>query len=257
MTRKARQRDQKPGWMLVLSLALHLVIFFIFTNTALLRAPVQEAPLYYVDLSYLPTTEPVTGTPAAPAPPVAPAPTPLPAPPPPAAAKPVMTMPDKATVTPKPKTPPTAAPQSGSPDQEAKDFADRLNRLERNTEAKHQAAALANLQKKAAAAKAGSPPGTVAGSGSDYGAYIQSRLRDALSSTIVYRSSQPETAVHLYIDKRGKLLRYVVEKPSADKLFNDSVIRAIEKAKVNFPPTPGGNDFDKLFVFSPQEVSKK
>lgn len=257
MTRNARQRDQKPGWMLVISLALHLIMFFIFTNTALLRAPVQEAPLCYVDLVALPTTEPASGAAAAPSPPVTPASAPLPATPPPAAVKPVMTIPGKATATPKPKTPPTAAPQSDSPDQEAREFADRLKRLERSAEAQHQAAALANLQKKAAAAKAGGSPGTTAGTGSDYGAYIQSRLRDALSSTIVYRSSQPEAAVHLYIDKRGKLLRYVMEKPSADKLFNDSVIRAIEKAKVNFPPTPGGNDFDKLFVFSPQEVSKK
>lgn len=257
MTRNARQRDLKPGWMLVTSLALHLVMFFIFTNAAMLRAPLQEAPLCYVDLTYLPTTEPATGAAPAPSSPVAPAPAPLPATPPPAAAKPVMAMPGKTTVVPSPKTPPPAAPQSGSPDQEARDFAERLKRLERSAEAQHQAAALANLQKKAAGAKAGSPPGSVAATGSDYGAYIQSRLRDALGSTIVYRSSQPEAAVHLYIDKRGKLLRYVMEKPSADKLFNDSVMRAIEKAKVNFPPTPGGNDFDKLFVFSPQEVSKK
>jgi hypothetical protein len=62
--------------------------------------------------------------------------------------------------------------------------------------------------------------------------------------------------VHLYIDKKGKLVRYVMERPSADKLFNDSVIRTIEKAKANFPPTPSGGSFDKLFVFSPQEVTK-
>jgi hypothetical protein len=53
------------------------------------------------------------------------------------------------------------------------------------------------------------------------------------------------------------MIRYVVEKSSNDKLFNDSVIRTIEKAKADFTPTPAASGFDKLFVFSPKEVSNK
>jgi colicin import membrane protein len=77
-----------------------------------------------------------------------------------------------------------------------------------------------------------------------------------LSATIVYqRGRNPEAAVHLYIDRTGRLIKYDMIRPSADKLFNSSVIRAIEKAKADFPPVPSGTGFDKLYVFSPQEVS--
>lgn len=132
-----------------------------------------------------------------------------------------------------------------------------MSRLEHNAEARHQSAAVEALQKKASATRQGPLAATGVNTGSDYAAYIQSRLKDALATTMVYRSKSPEAAVRIYIDKRGKLLRYIMEKPSSDKLFNDSVIRTIEKAKVAFPPTPGGTDFDKLYVFSPQEVSKR
>jgi colicin import membrane protein len=143
-------------------------------------------------------------------------------------------------------------------EQEARAFNERMSRIERSVEGKHQAAALESLQRKVATrSRAGAPSGSGATPGYDYAAYIQSRLKDALATTMVYRSRSPEASVQIYIDKRGKLLRYVMIKPSSDKLFNDSVIRTIEKAKADFPPTPTGTDFDKLYVFSPQEVSKK
>jgi colicin import membrane protein len=142
--------------------------------------------------------------------------------------------------------------------QEAREFSERMSRLEHSVEGRHEAAALESLQKRAAAkGRAGGPTGSGTTPGYDYAAYVQSRLKDALATTMVYRSKQPEASVQIYIDKRGKLLRYVMVKPSSDKLFNDSVIRTIEKAKADFPPTPTGADFDKLYVFSPQEVSKK
>lgn len=248
-----RQCDQKPGWMLLISLFLHLVIIAVFSRAQLFTADLHEAPAYYVDLISLPTAEPEAGTPQ-PAPtqaPPAPSPAPPSTPPTPAMTQPVRT--------------PAAQPQKSSPsapapdsNQEAREFNERLNRLEYNTEAKRQAAVLESLQKKAATkSRSGAPSGSGTTPGYDYGAYIQSRLKDALASTIVYRSKQPEAAVHLYIDRNGKLLRYVMVKPSPDKLFNDSVIRTIEKAKSGFPVTPNGADFDKLYLFSPQEVNKK
>jgi colicin import membrane protein len=132
-----------------------------------------------------------------------------------------------------------------------------MNRIEHNADARHQSEALKALQKKAAEQK--TVGGTTAAGkdqGVDYGAYIQSRLKDALTDTMVYRSKAPEAAVHIYLDKNGKIARIVMIRPSGDKLFNDSVLRAIEKAKVNFPPTPNGAAYDKLFLFSPQEVTK-
>ncbi|HZV81551.1 MAG TPA: TonB C-terminal domain-containing protein [Geobacteraceae bacterium] len=240
--------------MFILSLLLHLVIIFVCTRAELFRAELHEATPYYVDIVSLPVIEPASGV--APTPPK-PA-TSLPAAPPPASApsRPAMSLPAKSATA--QKHTPASQPASDSSGQEAREFNERLNRLERAAEARHQAAALESLQKKAAVnAKPGAPSATGASPGYDYAAYIQSRLRDALASTMVYRSKQPEAFVHLYIDKKGKLLRYVMEKPSSDKLFNDSVMRTIEKAKAYFPPNPAGTDFDKLYAFSPQEVSKK
>ena len=48
-----------------------------------------------------------------------------------------------------------------------------------------------------------------------------------------------------------------MERSSRDPLFNDAVMRAIEKAKGSFPPPPDGKEFEKLFVFSPDEVTKR
>jgi len=251
-----RQCDLKPGWMLLVSLLLHLVIIAAFSKAQLFTADLHEAPAYYVDLISLPTVEPEAGTPQ---------PAPTQTPPAPSTAAPP-TLPTAKPATPAmtlPAKPPAAHPQKPSapaPDsnQEAREFNERLNRLEYNTEAKRQAAVLESLQKKAASkSRSGAPSGSGTTPGYDYGAFIQSRLKDALASTIVYRSKQPEAAVHLYIDRNGKLLRYVMVKPSPDKLFNDSVIRTIEKAKSSFPVTPNGADFDKLYLFSPQEVNKK
>lgn len=260
MTLPASHRDQKPGWMLVLSLLLHLVIIFIFSRAQLFRADLQEAPAYYVDLISLPTADPAPGTPpsASTPPPAAPLTAPSTVTPPPSAAKPAMSVPLKTPSAPAQKSSPATPSTEDASSQEAREFNERLRRLEHSSEARHQAAALESLQKKAATtAKGGGPSSTGTTPGSDYAAYIQSRLKDALATTMVYRSTQPEAAVHLYIDKKGKLLRYVMIRPSTDKLFNDSVMRTIEKAKATFPPTPSGADFDKLYVFSPQEVNRK
>lgn len=260
MIRKAGQSDQKPGWMLILSLLLHMVIILLYSRAGLIKYELHETTPYYVDIVSLPVAEPAAGT-ALSVPLPAPATrAPAPAYPPPATppSGPAMALPSKSAAATTQNSPATAQSAPPDSDREAREFRERLSRLEHRVEAKHQAAALESLQKKAATnARAGAPAASGATPGYDYAAYIQSRLKDALATTIVYSSKQPETYVHIYIDKRGKLLRYVVEKASGDKLFNDSVIRAIEKAKSNFPPTTGGSDFDKLYVFSPQEVSKK
>jgi colicin import membrane protein len=258
MIPSADRRDQSPGWLFILSLALHILALFICSNTSLFRPTLREVTPYYVDIVSLPAIDATSSEPEGQQAVSSPTPAPASSPKTPAVlpktpVAPAMTVPVKSP----PRQVPPAAPSPGSEEQEAKEFAERMSRLEHRSEAKHQAAALESIQKKAADQKRSSAGGGAAkGTGSDYGAYVQSRLKDALGSTIVYRSQNPEAAVHLYIDKRGKLIKYVVLRPSPDKLFNDSVIRTIEKAKSNFPPNPAGADFDKLFVFSPQEVSK-
>jgi colicin import membrane protein len=249
MIRKALNRDPNPGGMILISLGIHLAVAFVCSRTAIFKPVLHETKAYYVDIVSLPTLEPAAASPQPSSAPAAAAPAAIPPPP---AAKPAMALPAK-TSAPTRTSPPAAQPQD-TREQESREFAQRLNRLERNSEAQHQAEALAALQKKAADKKGQGGPATATGDkGVDYGAYIQSRLRDALATTMVYRSKAPEAAVRIYIDKNGRVIRAVMERPSADKLFNDSVMRTIEKAKVNFPPTPTGTGFDKLFVFSPLE----
>ena len=255
MIPRALQRDRAAGWTFIFSLSIHLMVIFIFTNKDLFRPALHESVPYYVDIVSLPAPDPAsTGS--------EPAPSPLPsaAKQPPAAQEPVtqkpaMAIPEKQLPT-KPAVPSASADQERR-DQEAREFSERMSRLEHGSDARHKAEALATLQKRAAEKRAtGGSPASGIDKGSDYGAYIQSRLQDVLSSTIVFRSQKPEAAVHLYIDKTGKLIRYVMTRPSADKLFNNSIIRTIEKAKTDFPPVPSGASFDKLYVFSPQEVKK-
>jgi len=250
MIKRARHRDPQPERMILLSIVLHLAVVIVFNHAGIFKPLLHEAVPYYVDIVSLPALDPAPGIPET-----------LPAPAP-AAAEP-LTPSVKSAITPPAKTSvpaasvPVAAPVKEDRGQEAKEFAQKMSRLEYNAEAKRQAEVLTSLQKKAAEKK-GAGGATASGSdkGSDYGAYIQSRLKDALATTMVYRSKAPEASVRLYIDSKGKLVRYVMERPSADKLFNDSVIRTIEKAKVNFPPPPTATGFDKLYVFSPQEVTK-
>jgi colicin import membrane protein len=252
MIPRALQHDKTAGWSFILSLTIHLLTILIFNSAHLFRPVLHEAAPYYVDIVSLPSLDPA---PAGSESPSAPSPLPTAAQQPLPALKPAMALPVKPTPA-KPAAPSPVADQADR-EQEAREFTERMSRLERTSDAKHQADALASLQKKAAEKKtAGGSTLPGSNKGSDYGAYIQSRLKDALESTIVFRGQKPETAVHLYIDKTGKLIRYVMTRPSSDKLFNDSVIRAIEKAKADFPPVPSGAGFDKLYVFSPEEVKK-
>lgn len=256
MTLKERCQEANFSRMILLSVALHLLAFFIVNNSFFFRAKLHEATPYYVDVISLPSLSPAppsSGDEAAPnTPPAVPV-----APPPPKASPPSApaAMPLPVKQSPTVQQPSQEQLLREQREQEAKNFLERMGRLERGAEAKRQAEALAALQKKAAQQKKGGAPASSGpDSGSDYGAYIQSRLKDALAENIVYRSQKPEAAVHLYIDKNGKLIKYVMTQSSGDKLFNSAVIRTIEKARSSFPPVPTGLPFDKLFVFSPQEV---
>lgn len=248
----ALQRDRTAGWTFILSLSIHLLVILLFSNTDLFRSALHEAAPYYVDIVSLPAPDPApaSGSPVAALPPL-----PSAVKPPPPAQKPAMSLPVKQLPT-KPAAPAAVVDQERR-NQEAREFSERMSRLEYGSDARHKAEALASLQKRAAEKRRpGGSPASGLDKGADYGAYIQSRLQDALSNTIVFRSQRPEAAVHIYIDKSGKLIKYVMTRPSADKLFNNSVIRTIEKAKTDFPPVPTGANFDKLYVFSPKEVKK-
>ncbi|MRR56325.1 MAG: TonB C-terminal domain-containing protein, partial [Deltaproteobacteria bacterium] len=140
-----------------------------------------------------------------------------------------------------------------------KEFRERFARLEKKVEGQQTESAIDRLRAKVAAGsgRTGMPGGTGTESGSDYGSYIQSRLRDAFEKTITSSGSNPMVVVRLTIDRQGKVIGYRIERSSGDKVFEDSVSRAVNLAEENFPPPPGRKEFQQGFIFKPEGVGKK
>ena len=127
------------------------------------------------------------------------------APPPPAS--PVMTSPAAPTKVMPGKKPSTA------PVAESAAFQERMAKLEGKVDAQRQAAAFEALRKKVAArGKVGMPRGTGTEAGSDYTAYLHSRLKDAFRETISFQSKNPFVMVRLTIDGDGRIIRTRFEK---------------------------------------------
>ena len=262
MTRRQQKRKEQPsnglGGMLALSLAIHLVFFFGATKLDLFRNDIQVEQTIYVDVLNLPVESPQAGSPSgtvkgpteAGKPPV-----PVPLPPP---APREMKLPKAKLATGKPPS----SRRKAAPQESAQEYEARLAALERTAEARHQEASVAEIQNRIAArgkgnAPAGMPGGTGSQSGSDYAAYIQSRLRDSFTVTIAWQTKKPLVAVRLLIDAKGTLTSYKIEKSTGDVVFEDAVYRAVQLAKKNFPPPPGGKEFSYGFVFKPEGVDKK
>lgn len=254
MSHRLQTTSRGFGASLTFSFVMHLALFFIVTYSGLLLAPrLQEAPVYYVDVVNLPVAHPRMGSPA-----VAGSQTgavPLPPAPPEA-----MQLPAKPT----PKTPAgTAAaktPAKATPEETSREFEERLRQLEKNAEARHQAAALEALKNRAAGTgrgTAGMPTGTGKEAGSDYASYLHSRLQDVFRTTITYQSKNPLVVVRLTIARNGRLLRYRIERSSGDRIFEASVVDTITKAEKTFPPPPNGAEFEQGFMFRPQGIGKQ
>lgn len=252
--------------MLALSLALHLVFFFGASRLALFRNDLpQTSQAIYVDVVNLPVASPQAGSPsggtrgeAGGAPPVPVAP-PTPAPP-------AMKLPAGHTAPARPARPSAKAPAAKAPPaagsgESARQYEERLAALERNAEVRHQEAALADIRNRIGARTGGGPAGMPGGTGtqagSDYAAYLQSRLRDSFELTIAWQTKKPYVAVRLTVDARGNLTSYKIEKSSGDVVFEDAVVKAIQLARKNFPPPPGGKEFSYGYVFKPEGVDKK
>lgn len=237
------------------SLALHLAFFIAATKLHLFVGQhLAEESVYYVDVVTLPVANPQSGSPVEAAAPASPSPLPAA---------------DEAMKAPKPSAAKSPAKPAASveanknsqrneqanPNQE---FQERLSRLEQEVESRHKAAALDALRKKASGSNkgpVGMPGGKGTEAGSSYASYIQSRLIDAFKSTIAYQSKNPSVQIRLTIDRAGRITGYRIERSSGDKLFEDAVSLAVNKAGKNFPPPPGGGDFEQGFIFRPQGVN--
>lgn len=251
MSRTRQPRDTGLGWGVAASCVVHAsVAAFVLLHHFSSPAPL-EAPVYYVDVVNLPVAAPQAGSPVTGGspPPAAPSPPPKPA---------EMALPQKRTPT-KAATP----KKSSSKESDAgKAFEERMDKLQRAIDERRQEAALDSLRRKTAGSgrqpeRVGTPGGTGKEAGSDYASYIQSRLTDAFQSTIAHQSKAPEVVVKLTIDAGGHIARKRIERSSGDKIFEESVYKAIARAEKTFVPPPGGREFDYGFIFRPQGVGKK
>ena len=133
-----------------------------------------------------------------------------------------------------------------------------MAKLESAAEARQEEAAMARLREKVKSQGSGTCRHAGRGgqeAGSDYTAYIQSRLKDAFQKTISYSSQNPEMAVRIFIDTDGKLSRKKAERSSGDRAFEISVFRAIDVASEKFTPPPSRKVFEGVFVFKREGIS--
>lgn len=251
MSRKSAS-ESGIGSFLMVSAVMHVAVFLLalwWTRLFPFQMSLQET--YYVDVVNLPVASPRAGSPtqqgeSAEAPPPPPLPAPsgamaLPAPPKPASRVPAPAARDKVT---------GAA--------ESDEFAERMAKLASKAESREQDAAIERLRRKVTAGgsgRSGMPSATGSEAGSDYAAYLQSRLKDAFRDTISYTSKQPEVLVRLVVSADGRISRKKIEKSSGDRAFELAVLRAVDLASEKFPPPPGRKPFEAVFVFRPQGIS--
>jgi colicin import membrane protein len=244
-----KRRDPWFGWMLLSSLALHLTCYVLLVKFHFYSLPLTEGPVYYVDVVNLPVANPRAGTPS----------TSGSAPPLPAQEEMAVPAPSPQKAVAKLKTPAGKKPAASA--ETARQFEERLAKIEQEVAAKHTMAALEALKKKVAGSGKGGQTGIPGGkgleAGSDYAGYIRSRLTDAFRTTIAFQTKNPEVMVRLTIDRNGKVAGLKLERSSNDRIFEDAVINAIVKAEQTFVPPPAGGKFEYRFKFAPEGVIKK
>ena len=244
--------DTGLGVSFIISTVIHLAVFLLMLWLSRFTPPMALQQTYYVDIVNLPVASPRVGSPTQKGNDAEQAPPPV------KATEGPMTMP--APPKPRATAKETKAAVKGEDAASASEaFAEKLAKLERKAEAQHEEAALQALQKKvksSGSGRSGMPTGSGKEAGSDYTAYIQSRLKDAFRETISYSSKNPELVVRLFIDTDGKISRRKVERSSGDRAFEISVLRAIEMASAKFTPPPNHKVYEGVFVFKPQGISQ-
>ena len=247
------RRYPGPGGMFALSFVCHLAVLslIIWSNAASVFQPAEE-PVTYVDMVTLPVASPQAGTPA-PAEEKAQSAPAAPAQVPPAA--PAMALPaakPAAKLTPPAKK---KAEKTPAPVEDGREFNERLEKIERMAEDKRQAEVLARLKK--GGGKVGMPGAKGTQAGSDYSAYIQSRVQDAINKVAAPQPKSPTVIATITIGPDGRIIDYHREKSSGDPLFDDAVDSAVAIAGKSFKPPPSGRQFIGKFRFKPEGVGKR
>ena len=244
--------DTGMGVSCIVSTVIHLAVFLLLVWWGKLfpaNMVIQET--YYVDVVNLPVADPRAGNPVQKGN-EAEISSPLPAVP----AK-VMSLPEKAkqgATSAKPDTKTAKRPDANA--DAALD--EQIDKIARSAEARREEAVIDRLRSKlknTGSGRSGMPSAGGTEQGSDYTAYIQSRLKDTFRNTISYSSKNPEMIVRLFIDSGGKLSRRVTERSSGDRAFELAVMRAIDMASEKFPPPPDKKLFEGVFVFKPQGIT--
>jgi colicin import membrane protein len=256
MNRQPLTTDTGMGVSFVASAVIHLTVFLLVAWGAGRMTAVKIQETYYVDVINLPVASPQSGSAAQKnnAPPLPPTPPkrveaamniPKQSKP---SVKPVQTKPVKPAVTPK-----DPAPESSA------EFEKQMAKLKQVDEAKQAEAAMSRMREKLknqGSGRAGMPGASGKEAGSDYLAYLQSRLKDAFRDTISFTSKNPVVTVQLFIDADGKVSRKKTVSSSGDRAFEISVLRAIDTASAKFPAPPGRKLFEGVFVFKREGITQ-
>ena len=242
--RLLKSGDIRP--MVCISAIVHIAVFFILLEFHF-PSRFKEAPVYYVDILDLPVAKPQAGTPSR-------AEHPQPSPPPALAAPREMTLPAK----PAPQKPAAAPTRKTEAAESAEEFDKRMADLEKKAAAKRIDDAVNALRNNGAPkGPVGMPGATGTEAGSDYASFIRSRLEDAFRATIAFQSRKPEVLVKLTISRHGRVVRQQIVKSTRDRIFEDSVARAIVNAEQHLRPPPSGSQFEIIVKFSPQGIGKQ
>lgn len=245
--------DAGIGVSFLVSTVIHLAVFLLLLWWGkLFPAGMAVQETYYVDVVNLPVADPRSGSPvqkgndsenapALPAPPVN-----------------SMSLPEKARPAAKAALKPGSALPKTSAESPDAAFDKQFEKIQKKVADRQVEEAIARVNSKvksSGSGRSGMPSAGGSEQGSDYSAYIQSRLKDAFRDTISYSSRSPEMIVRLFIDPGGKLTRRMTERSSGDHAFELAVMRAIDLASEKFPPPPGKKSFEGVFVFKPQGIT--
>lgn len=250
MSSRVSKIDAGVGVSFIASAVIHLAVFLLLVWWGQLFSPqmaIQET--YFVDIVNLPAADPQSGI-SAQKPDEADS-SPLPA------QASTMMEPAQAKATQKAGTKfvKPVAPQD--PAETESSFAERMAKLERDSETRREEAVLERMRSKVkvGSSKIGTPGAIGTEAGSRYGDYIKSRLEDALKVTSYSTTKNPEVAVRLTVSGDGKLMRMKIERSSGDAAFELAVRRAIDLASDKFTVPPNRAVFENGFLFRPKGIS--
>ena len=264
-------KNHGPWGMFTLSLACHLMVFAFIVWTASPKFHPAAEPVTYVDMVSPPVSSPQGGNPlqaksqaAKPqsAKPQSVKSQSVPVPVQPRVSTllsipfrtPVAARDSRATAT-RPNAVSATNPNATKPEsvEDGRDFAERMAKLQQQSEDKRLAEVLDRLHKRSGKV-AGMPSAKGTQAGSDYSSYIQSRLKDAFRKVIASGTKAPQVLIRIAIGPDGRVAAYHVEKYSGDPVFDEAVSRAVTLAGRSFKPPPGGVPFERVFRFKPEGV---